>query len=102
MSEVFDVQLINTALRQATPLILAALGGLMSERTGVINSGLEGKILMGALSGAYGALLTGSPWGGRAVPGRRGRSSGKAFGRSWPLRRPAGGSSRMPSRPWIS
>ncbi len=64
MGEVFDVQLINTALRQATPLILAALGGLMSERTGVINIGLEGKILMGAFAGAYGALLTGSPWVG--------------------------------------
>jgi hypothetical protein len=64
MSEVFDWQLINTALRQATPLILAALGGLMSERTGVINIGLEGKILMGAFAGAYGALLTGSPWVG--------------------------------------
>jgi simple sugar transport system permease protein len=64
MGEVFDLQLINTALRQATPLMLAALGGLMSERTGVINIGLEGKILMGAFAGAYGALLTGSPWVG--------------------------------------
>jgi len=64
MGEVFDSQLINTALRQATPLILAALGGLLSERTGVINIGLEGKILMGAFAGAYGALLTGSPWFG--------------------------------------
>jgi simple sugar transport system permease protein len=64
MGEVFDLQLTNTALRQATPLILAALGGLLSERTGVINIGLEGKILMGAFAGAYGALLTGSPWVG--------------------------------------
>ncbi len=66
MGEVFDLQLVNTALRQATPLILAALGGLLSERTGVINIGLEGKILMGAFAGAYGALLTGSPWVGLA------------------------------------
>jgi len=64
MGEVFDLQLVNTALRQATPLMLAALGGLMSERTGVINIGLEGKILMGAFAGAYGALITGSPWVG--------------------------------------
>jgi len=62
MGEVFDLQLINTAMRQSTPLILAALGGLMSERVGVVNIGLEGKILMGAFAGALGALFTGSPW----------------------------------------
>ncbi len=66
MGEVFDLQLVNTAMRQATPLILAALGGLMSERVGVINIGLEGKMLMGALAGAMGALFTGSPWIGLA------------------------------------
>lgn len=66
MGEVFDIQLINTAMRQATPLILAGLGGLMSERVGVVNIGLEGKILMGAFAGALGALFTGSPWIGLA------------------------------------
>lgn len=66
MGEVFDLQLVNTAMRQATPLILAALGGLMSERVGVINIGLEGKMLMGAFAGALGALFTGSPWIGLA------------------------------------
>ncbi len=66
MGELFDMQLVNTAMRQATPLILAGLGGLMCERVGVINIGLEGKMLMGAFAGALGALLTGSPWVGLA------------------------------------
>ncbi|MDM7461253.1 MAG: ABC transporter permease [bacterium] len=66
MGELFDAQLFSTAVRQATPLILAALGGLMSERTGVINIGLEGKILMGAFAAALGTLLTGSPLVGLA------------------------------------
>ncbi len=66
MGELFDAQLFGTAVRQATPLILAALGGLMSERAGVINIGLEGKILLGAFAAALGALLTGSPLVGLA------------------------------------
>ncbi|NUL83500.1 MAG: ABC transporter permease [Armatimonadetes bacterium] len=62
----FDLDLLNSTLRVSTPLILAALGGLLCERAGVINIALEGKLLMGAFVASWIALSTGNPWLGVA------------------------------------
>lgn len=53
---------IASTLRGATPLLLAALGGITSERAGVVNIALEGIMLMGAWAAVYFSVLSGSAW----------------------------------------
>ena len=61
------LDLIPTTLRMATPLGFAALGGIYSERAGVINLALEGMMLMGAFGYVIGTQGSGSIWIGLLV-----------------------------------
>jgi ABC-type uncharacterized transport system permease subunit len=62
MSELFNLALLFSAIRLATPLIYAALGGLFSERSGVINIALEGLMLAGAFTAAVATYELHNPY----------------------------------------
>jgi len=57
------------AVRAGTPFLFVSLGELLTEKSGRINLGLEGTLVMGAMSGYGTAYLTGSPWLGVLVAG---------------------------------
>jgi simple sugar transport system permease protein len=67
MSDIFKIALLFSTIRLATPLLLAALGGLWSERSGVINIGLEGMMLAGAFTAAVVTHFVHNPWLGLAA-----------------------------------
>jgi simple sugar transport system permease protein len=60
--DLITVGLFAAALRMATPIAFASLGGIFSERVGVINIGLEGMMLTGAFAGVAASYFSGNPW----------------------------------------
>ena len=68
MNELLDAAfisgLIGATMRMATPIIFAALGEILAERSGVLNLGIEGIMLMGAMTGFLITFNSGSVWAG--------------------------------------
>ncbi len=63
MGDFFTLALLTAILRMTTPLLFTALGGLLSERSGVMNIGLEGMMILGTWGGAFIGYHYG-PWAG--------------------------------------
>ncbi len=63
----FVVNIIAAGLFSGTPLLIATIGELLTERSGVLNLGVEGMMLVGALTGFVVSFTTGSPWLGLAA-----------------------------------
>lgn len=60
VDEIRTTSVLSFSLRFAIPLILAAMVGIICERSGVINIGIEGQLLMSAFAGFFGAAITGN------------------------------------------
>lgn len=64
LGQIFNLTLLQHTIRTATPLILAALGGLLTEHAGILNIGMEGMILLGSFFGVVGSYFFSSSLAG--------------------------------------
>jgi simple sugar transport system permease protein len=62
ISPEFIATLISASMRAGTPLLFATLGEMITERSGVLNLGLEGIMVTGAMTGFFFSFITGNPW----------------------------------------
>ena len=72
--------IILTVITASTPLLLAAIGELVVERSGVLNLGIEGMMVMGAVTGFAASYVTGSPWLGVLAAVLAGVATSMLFG----------------------
>lgn len=80
LKDVFNLTLLQNTIRTATPLILAALGGLLTMHAGILNIGMEGMILIGAFFGVLGSYYFGSALAGVLLAVLSGLMIGLIFG----------------------
>lgn len=71
---------VMQTLAAAAPVLLASLGAVFSERVGIVNIGLEGLLLLGALAAVVVAIATGSPWPGVLAATGAGVAGAALFG----------------------
>jgi len=63
-TETVIIAIVASGIRLAVPLLLASLGEMFGQRSGVLNLGVDGIMLLGAFSGYYLVLRTGNVWVG--------------------------------------
>ena len=81
MEKVVDLvtYILATDLRIASPILIAALGLVLMEKSGVVNIGCEGMMLIGSFAGVFFARIFGSPWMGLLFAGISGMVTGLFF-----------------------
>ncbi|HOJ01527.1 MAG TPA: hypothetical protein PLL88_07910, partial [Anaerolineaceae bacterium] len=79
LKAIFTLTLLTSTIRVSISILLAGMGEMLTERSGVLNIGVEGTMLMGALAAALGSYFTGSPWIGLIAAGLTGMLIGLLF-----------------------
>ncbi|MFW6244099.1 MAG: ABC transporter permease [Desulfovibrionales bacterium] len=74
------VPLLAAAIQTGTPILFATLGELFTERSGVLNLGVEGMMIVGALAAFWASMVTGNPWIGLLAGGLSGLSLAAVHG----------------------
>ena len=83
----FSAAILGGALRVGVPFLFVSLGECLTEKSGRINLGLEGVLVLSAMAGFAGSLLTGSPWAGVALAACAGAALALLHGLLCSLRR---------------
>src|ERR1700685_4727967 len=85
MSDILTVliAMLGGAIRVSTPFMFVALGECLTEKSGRVNLGLEGTLVMGAMVGYAASYHTGSPWAGVLAAGFAGSALGAMPGYIW-------------------